>query len=124
MNTANRTKWTVATVALTGLAVTIPATATATAAPVTADCTATVNLQPRWTVTCSAPHPVTIRLQRWWHWLGQTESHYDAWDANHLVQAGVPWSDGVLFFPEQLTDRLCVAAFQDRTVPISPQLCR
>ncbi|MFE0020696.1 hypothetical protein [Amycolatopsis sp. NPDC059021] len=123
MNPSNRTKWTVAAAAaLACLTITVPDAATA--APVTADCTATVTTRPEWTVTCSAAHPVTIRLQHWWHWLGQTESHYSAWDANHLVQPGVPWRDGVLFFPEQVTERLCVAAFQDRTVPISPQLCR
>ncbi|MFD9895364.1 hypothetical protein ACFWY9_38990 [Amycolatopsis sp. NPDC059027] len=122
MNPPNRTKWTVSAVAaLSCLTIVVPDTAAA--GPAT-DCEAALTARPHWTVRCTSPHTVTIHLQHWWHWLDSTESHYDVWDIDHAVQPGVPWTDGLQFLPEVLTERLCVAAFQDKTVPISPQLCR
>jgi hypothetical protein len=89
-----------------------------------ADCTA--NLNPRyssWTAQCTAPHMVTIRFERWWHWLGSPTVYYTTRDFSRQVEPGAPWSASIYYVPEQITVQVCLTAYQDSTVLIAPRVC-
>jgi hypothetical protein len=110
----------VATV-IVSMVVSVPAGSAAT--PL-ADCTASLNpWSSSWTAQCTAPHMVTIRFERWWHWLGSPVVNYTTRDYSRQVEPGTPWSTRIYYIPEQITDRVCLTAYQDSTVLIAPRVC-
>ena len=88
-----------------------------------ADCTADLNPQGAgWTVKCKAPHEVTIRVERWWHELGSSAPVYNSKsDRKRQVEPGKPWSDSIRSIPEQLTDRICLTAYEDGKRIVGPR---
>lgn len=110
--------------ALAGPAVTSPSASAATAL---ADCSA--NLYPglrswSWTAQCVAPHTVSIRTQTWWYMLGSPgDIRYSARTTSRQVVPGTPWSERVSPLPEVFVVRICMTAYQDSTLPITPTIC-
>jgi len=90
-----------------------------------ADCTASLSPQYwSWTAQCAVPHTVTIRWERRWYWLQSPSTIYNtSGTVSRQVVPGTPWYSRVYTIPEQVTSQLCLTAYQDSTLQITPRTC-